>query len=96
MPELECQALYFRSLSARRQAEVCMATGKENAMALGTLGAMAGGIGETHLGQGKRRLAATSIGILLGATTGILEGNKFDAVNENKAAAVTLLTITPT
>ena len=30
-----------------------MATGNENAMALGTLGAMAGGIGGTHLGQGK-------------------------------------------
>ena len=36
----------------------CMATGNENAMTLGTLGAVAGGIGGTHVGQGKGTLAA--------------------------------------
>ena len=68
----------------------CMATGNENAMTLGTLGAVAGGIGGTHVGQGKGRLAATSIGTLLGAATGMFVGNKFDTVNANRAAASAL------
>ena len=68
----------------------CMTNSNPNALALGTLGAIAGGIGGHHVGKGKGQLVATGVGTLLGAATGAFIGNKWDTVNHNQHRLNTL------
>ena len=57
-----------------------------NTAALTTLGGVGGGIGCSHIGKGKGRIAASVGCALLGAFAGNHIGSKFDAVSHNSTA----------
>ena len=57
-----------------------------NTAALTALGGVGGGVGCSHIGQGKGRIAASVGCALLGAITGNHIGSKFDAVSQNSTA----------
>jgi hypothetical protein len=84
MKKTVCVVAIGISLSA------CISNSNPNALALGTLGAVAGGIGGHHIGKGKGQLVATGLGTLFGAATGAFIGNKWDTVNNNQHRLNTL------
>lgn len=67
----------------------CMATDR-NTLALGSLGAIGGGLAGSQVGGGKGKLIATAGGSLLGAVLGAFVGNKFDTINHNQQAVIGL------